>query len=91
VIDRRNFLRMGALIVPLPVEPLPVEPRRAYSFLWAPPVGLSVVRSTVAALLAEYIEKGWIHQRASARQLGIEWHGRRIEIRDLAPLPLQIP
>ncbi len=85
MIDRRNFLRLGALFVPLPAEP-----RRAYSFLHAPPAGLAAARSTVAALLAQYIEAGFIDQREAARRLGIEWHGRRIEIRDLAPLLLEV-
>lgn len=32
MIDRRNFLKLGALFVPAAV----VEPRRVYSFLWEP-------------------------------------------------------
>ena len=31
--NRRNFLRLGALFVPAAI----VEPRRVYSFIWAPP------------------------------------------------------
>lgn len=32
MIDRRNFLKLGALFVPAAIA----EPRRACSFLWAP-------------------------------------------------------
>jgi len=33
VVNRRNFLRLGALFVPAAI----VEPRRVYSFIWARP------------------------------------------------------
>jgi hypothetical protein len=55
--NRRNFLRLGALFVPAAV----VEPRRVYSFIWARPENevdrLAAILGTPERLLGETDEE----------------------------------
>jgi hypothetical protein len=66
-LNRRNFLRLSALLVPTAV----VEPRRVYSFIWAPPARVS--QRALAAFLAEqldhYIRSGLISRAAASRAI----------------------
>jgi len=66
-VNRRNFLRLGALFVPAAL----VEPRRVYSFIWAtpePPPGKWIVYAPGGNAwreLAEMIRKANVEAMAA--------------------------